>query len=133
MKLLLDTHILLWAAGAPDRLAQPVRTLLQLEQNELWFSAISLWEIAIKSALRRSDFRADPRILYRALLDNGYRELALIGRHTLEIDLLPALHKDPFDRMLVAQATVEGLTLLTADDMVAKYPGPVLHTDNVGG
>ncbi|TAL82954.1 MAG: type II toxin-antitoxin system VapC family toxin [Beijerinckiaceae bacterium] len=125
MKLLLDTHLLLWAAGQPEHLSAAVRAVIDDPQNELFFSAASLWEIAIKNALGRADFRADPRLLRRGLLENGYRELAVTSEHAVSIDLLPTLHKDPFDRILVAQSIVEGITLLTADPMVAQYPGPV--------
>ncbi|MEI7994972.1 MAG: type II toxin-antitoxin system VapC family toxin [Methylococcaceae bacterium] len=93
--------------------------------NELLFSAASLWEIVIKSGLGRSDFQVNARVLRRGLLDNGYQELAITSEHTVSIDSLPPIHKDPFDRILVAQATVEGIILLTADALVAKYPGPV--------
>lgn len=125
MKLLLDTHLLLWAAGAPDQLPAAARQLLEDPQNELLFSAASLWEIAIKRGLGRSDFQVDARVLRRGLLDNGYQELAITSAHAVSIDSLPAIHKDPFDRILVAQATVEGIILLTADALVAQYPGPV--------
>jgi PIN domain nuclease of toxin-antitoxin system len=93
--------------------------------NELIFSAASLWEIAIKRRLGRSDFRVDPRLLRRGLLDNGYLELPVTSEHAVAIDGLPPLHKDPFDRILVAQATVEGMALLTVDPTVARYRGPV--------
>lgn len=125
MKLLLDTHLLLWAAGNPNRLSAIARTLIEEPENELFFSAVSLWEIAIKCGLGRSDFQIDPRVLRRGLLDNGYSELPIISEHALAIDGLPPIHKDPFDRMLVAQATVEGITLLTADQLISQYPGPV--------
>ena len=81
--------------------------------------------MAIKRALGRSDFQADPRLLRRGLLDNGYDELAILSDHVVAIESLPPIHKDPFDRLLVAQATVEGITLLTTDSIVAQYPGPV--------
>lgn len=125
MKLLLDTHLLLWAAGLPDQLPTAARTLMEDPQNELLFSAASLWEIAIKRGLGRSDFQVDARLLRRGLLDNGYQELPITSEHTVFIDSLPPIHKDPFDRILVAQATVEGITLLTTDALVAQYPGPV--------
>jgi len=125
MKLLLDTHLLLWAAGSPEQLSTAARTLLEDPHNELLFSAASLWEIAIKRDLGRSDFQVDARVLRRGLLDNGYQELAITSAHAVSIDSLPPIHKDPFDRILVAQATVEGITLLTADALVAQYPGPV--------
>ena len=125
MKLLLDTHLLLWAAGSPERLSQDAYELLNDPDNDLLFSAASVWEIAIKRGLGRDDFRVDPRLLRRGLLDNGYNELAISSAHGVAIDLLPPLHKDPFDRILLAQSLVEGLTLITSDPMVARYPGPI--------
>ena len=99
--------------------------MLEDPQNELMFSPASLWEVAIKRGLGREDFRVDPRLLRRGLLDNGYRELPITSEHAVAVDGLPPIHKDPFDRLLVAQATVEGIALLTADPLVAHYPGPV--------
>jgi len=125
VKLLLDTHLLLWAASAPERLPAAALTLLDDAANILLFSAASLWEIAIKRSLGRADFQVDPRVLRRGLLDNGYEELSISSEHAVFIDSLPDLHKDPFDRILVAQATVEGITLLTADAVIAQYPGPI--------
>ena len=125
MNLLLDTHVLLWAAGVPERLPDDVRALLEDQDAKLFFSAASLWEVAIKSGLGRADFRVDPRVLRRGLLENGYVELAVTGAHAVAVDLLPPIHKDPFDRLLIAQAGVEGLTLVTADQVVARYPGPI--------
>lgn len=125
MKLLLDTHILLWAAGAPERLTSEARSLLENSENVLIFSAASMWEIAIKRGLGRDDFQVDCRVLRRGLLDNGYEELPIGSEHAVAIDALPAIHKDPFDRILVSQATYEGITLLTADSVVARYPGPI--------
>lgn len=125
MKFLLDTHLLLWAAGEPKRLSKAVRSLLEDADNELLFSAASLWEVAIKSALGRKDFRVEVRLLRRGLLDNGYSELPIMSDHVVAIESLPPIHKDPFDRVLVAQATVEGITLLTNDPVVAQYPGTI--------
>lgn len=125
MKLLLDTHLLLWAAGSPDRLPAEALHLLADPQNELLFSAASMWEIVIKQSLGREDFQADARVLRRGLLDNGYAELMITSEHAVAIASLPPIHKDPFDRVLVAQSMVEGITLLTADSRVAQYPGPV--------
>ena len=125
MKILLDTHLLLWAAGQPHRLSVGARKLIDNPANELFFSAASIWEIAIKRGLGRNDFQADPRLLRRGLLDNGYGELPILSEHVVAIDSLPPIHKDPFDRLLVAQTTVEGISLLTADSIVAKYPGPI--------
>jgi PIN domain nuclease of toxin-antitoxin system len=125
MKLLLDTHVLLWAAGEPKRLPASARRLMNEPDNQLLFSAASLWEIAIKRGLGRKDFQADARLLRRGLLDNGYSELPISSDHVVATESLPPIHKDPFDRILVAQATVEGVTLLTGDPVVAQYPGPV--------
>jgi PIN domain nuclease of toxin-antitoxin system len=125
VKRLLDTHLLLWAAGGSDRLRDVARALLADPDNELMFSAASLWEVAIKRGLGRDDFQVDPRLRRRGLRDNGYSELAITSEHAIAIDLLPPIHKDPFDRILVAQSTVEGITLLTADPMVARYQGSV--------
>ena len=118
---MLDTHLLLWAAGEPERLSAKARTLLLDPANQLVFSAASLWEISIKNSLDRADFNVDPRRLWRMLLVNGYRELPVTSEHTVAVNDLPQLHKDPFDRILVAQARVEGLLLLTVDKVVAKY------------
>lgn len=125
MKLLLDTQILLWAAGQPERLSKSARKLLDDPRNELVFSAASLWEIAIKRTLGREDFRVEPRVLRRGLLDNGYSELPISSQHAVSIDTLPPLHKDPFDRLLLAQALTEGITLLTADRQLSQYTGPI--------
>ncbi len=125
MKLLLDTHLLLWAAGDPRRLSKRARTLIDNPDNELLFSAASLLEVAIKRGLGREDFKVDARLLRRGLLDNGYSELPIISDHVVATESLPPIHKDPFDRVLVAQATVEGVTLLTIDSLVAQYPGPI--------
>jgi PIN domain nuclease of toxin-antitoxin system len=125
MKLLLDTHLLLWVAGQPKSLPAAARRLIADRRHALYFSAASLWEIAIKRSLGRDDFRADPGILQRGLLENGYGELAIRGEHAVAVAVLPALHKDPFDRILLAQAVVEGMLLVTVDGQLAQYPGPV--------
>ena len=125
MKLLLDTQLPLWAAGQQERLPAEARTVIDDGRNQLMFSAASLWEIAIKSGLRRADFRADARLLRRGLLDNGYDELAITSEHAVTIANLPPIDKDPFDRLLIAQSAVEGILLLTADPIVAQYPGPL--------
>jgi PIN domain nuclease of toxin-antitoxin system len=125
VKLLLDTHLLLWAAGQPDCLSKAARELIEAADNELIFSTASLWEIVIKRGLGREDFQVNARLLRRGLLDNGYSELPIGSEHVVAIDTLPLLHKDPFDRVLIAQALVEGITLLTTDEMVGRYPAPV--------
>jgi PIN domain nuclease of toxin-antitoxin system len=125
VKLLLDTQLLLWAAGGSKRITPPLRRLLMDARHELWFSAASLWEVAIKHSLGREDFRAEPAVLRRGLLDNGYQELAINGQHAVAVVALPAIHRDPFDRLLIAQAQIEGITLVTADEMLGRYEGPV--------
>lgn len=125
MKILLDTHILLWAAGEPGRLPAAALVVLGNPETELIFSPASLWEVAIKRGLDRADFQVDPRLLRRGLLDNGYVELPVTGEHAVAVVNLPPIHKDPFDRMLIAQATIAGIELLTVDEMVGRYPGPI--------
>jgi PIN domain nuclease of toxin-antitoxin system len=125
MRLLLDTHLLLWTVGADEQLSSAARQLIGDPQNEPMFSIASIWEVAIKRSLGRAGFRTDPGLLRRSLLDNGYGELTVIGEHAIAVASLPMLHKDPFDRILVAQSIVEGITLLTADPVVARYPAPV--------
>jgi PIN domain nuclease of toxin-antitoxin system len=125
MKLLLDTQLLLWAAGEPTRLSAPARKLINDSTHELVFSAASMWEISIKSGMGRNDFQVNARILRRALLDNEYVELPINCDHALATEALPPLHRDPFDRILIAQATVEGITLLTTDSLISQYSGPI--------
>ena len=126
MTLLVDTHLLLWAAGEPQKLSKKARRLLDDLDSQLWFSAASLWEVALKHGLGRKDFRVEPRRLRRGLIDNGWRELTISSEHAVATLDLPPLHKDPFDRMLVAQAQVEGLALVTSDELVARYDGNIL-------
>jgi PIN domain nuclease of toxin-antitoxin system len=125
VKLLLDTHLLLWAAGEPRRLPAAARRLIADQRHELHFSAASLWEIAIKQALGRADFHAEPGVLRSGLLENGYIEVAVTGEHAVAVTVLPPRHRDPFDRILIAQAVVEGMQLVTADAQIAGYPGPI--------
>jgi PIN domain nuclease of toxin-antitoxin system len=125
LNLLVDTHLLLWAAVEPHKLSRTARRTLEDAGAQLWFSAATLWEVAIKYGLGRDDFRVSPRQLRRGLIDHGWRELAVSSGHAVAIEDLPPIHKDPFDRMLLAQAHVEGLTLITSDEIVARYPGRV--------
>ena len=122
---LLDTHLLLWAASADDRLPAAVVERLEDDRTQPLFSAASIWEVVIKSGLGRKDFRVDAALLRRGLLDNGYLELPITSAHSLAVARLPDLHRDPFDRILVAQASEEGIELLTADRALAAYPGPI--------
>jgi PIN domain nuclease of toxin-antitoxin system len=125
MRLLLDTRILLWGAIEPERLSRVASSLIESPDDEMVFSAPSIWEIAIKTSLGRADFRIDAGMLRRNLFDNGYVELAVTGAHAATLAGLAPINKDPFDRMLVAQAIVEEVTLLTSGPTVAKYPGSI--------
>lgn len=125
MILLLDTHVLLWAAYEPGRLSEAARAAIEDASNQPWFSAASIWEVAIKASLGRRDFTIDAQVLRRALLESGYVELPISGAHAAATASLARVHDDPFDRMLVAQARTEGVSLLTADDSVAAYGPPV--------
>ncbi len=122
---LLDTHLLLGLSLRPGKLSSEARAIIEEPTNGLMFSAAAIWEVAIKFALDRDDFTVDPRILRRGLVDNGYVELAVDGTHAGEVSSLPPHHADPFDRIQVAQARIEGLALLTADPKVARYGSPV--------
>ena len=126
MKLLLDTHILLWAAGQPEKLSESTRTLLISSENSLFFSAASIWEVIIKLGLGREDFKVDPYRLRKMLVVHGYTELPVTAEHALKVNSLPLLHKDPFDRLLLAQARVEGMLLVTCDAAVSQYQESVL-------
>ena len=121
MRLLVDTHLLLWAAARSRRLPKEARLPLQDPANEVFFSAASLWEVVIKAALRKPDFKVDVALLRPALAEMGFVELAVSGAHAERLASLPPLHKDPFDRMLVAQSLAEPLILLTNDGVLADY------------
>ena len=125
MRLLLDTHLLVWAMGSPERLPAGLAPMLEDPLNTPVFSVASLWELVIKQALGRPDFRVEPAQLRRALLDGGWQELPIEAHHALDVATLPFLHRDPFDRLLLAQARADGLLLITADQQLAAYPGPV--------
>jgi PIN domain nuclease of toxin-antitoxin system len=121
VKLLLDTHLLLWAAADDPALPHEARLAIEDVENTLFFSVASIWEIVIKSALGRDDFKIDARVLRRNLLDAGYEELPIEAPHTFEVAQLPPLHRDPFDRVLIGQAMAEGIVLLTHDDLIKQY------------
>ena len=125
MKYLLDTQILLWAADDSKWLSAKARKVLTSSDSELLFSAASVWEVSIKNSLGRPDFALDPERFRRALVENLYVELPVTGEHAAATTLLPQLHRDPFDRLLIAQAMTEGIALLTADAEVARYPGAI--------
>ncbi|MEB3296732.1 MAG: type II toxin-antitoxin system VapC family toxin [Cyanobacteriota bacterium] len=125
MRLLLDTHLLVWAMGSPQRLPAGLASMLEDPVQTPVFSVASLWELVIKQALGRPDFSVQPALLRRVLLDEGWQELPIEAHHALAVAALPPLHRDPFDRLLLAQANAEGLLLITADQQLAAYPVPV--------
>jgi len=125
MRILLDTCIVMWAAAGTLPLSA-VR-YIEDETNALLFSAASIWEISIKHGMNRKDFIVDPTLIYNDLLRLGYEELPLTSRHTLTISSLPIIHKDPFDRILLAQAVYERIPLLTADRVISQYPGSIIY------
>ena len=125
MRVLLDTHLLVWASTGSEKLPPEARDLIEDPANEILFSAISIWEVAVKFALKRPDFEIDPRMLHRGLLAAGYVELPLTAQHAETVLSLPPIHRDPADRILIAQATAERIPLLTVDATIARYPGPI--------
>lgn len=119
--LLVDTHLLLWAAFEPDRLSAEAAKTLQSREMPLLFSLATVWEVAIKTSLGRPDFAVDPGLLHRALVAEGFVELPISAAHLIRVATLPWVHRDPFDRLLVAQAMEDKLTLLTADATLKRY------------
>ncbi len=122
MRLLLDTHIFLWAVSAHPRLTPALRNRLA-RAEAVYVSAASLWEIAIKSRLGKID--GDPLALVAAIEESGFQELSVSARHAAAVATLPLHHADPFDRLLIAQAFTEPLHLLTADQAFAAYGGAI--------
>ncbi len=125
MKLLLDTHVLLWVLGAPRRLPKAVRDDLADPDNDVFFSAINIWEIAIKSGQGRARFANDAALIAQEARDAGFVELPVSARHAVAVQDMPALHGDPFDRLLIAQALCEPAFLVTADVQIARYAVPL--------
>ena len=125
MNYLVDTHLILWAAVEPERLPAEAPNILASTGNHLYVSAASLWEVAVKQSLNRPDFQVQVGPLRAGLRANGYEELPVAGRHVITLPGLPMLHKDPFDRLLLAQAIADGFLLLPADRDLARYGGPV--------
>ncbi len=124
---LLDTQLLLWLAIAPDRLPAPLRTDLSDRRLPLLFSVVSLWEVAIKTSLGKPGFLVDATQLRDGLKQQGLQELGIAPEHALAVQHLPLIHRDPFDRLLVAQAIHHGLTLLTADLTLRGYGQQVIR------
>lgn len=127
MRLLIDTHLLLWGISHSRRLSAKATSLLSDPGNEYIFSSVNIWEVTIKHALGRPDFEVEPRLLRHTLLGRGFEELVMTSEHAMAVGRLPAVHRDPFDRLLIAQASVEGIFLVTADAEVATYPGPIIQ------
>ena len=125
MRVLLDTHVLLWALGEPRRLDAETRSTIESSDTEVLFSAASIWEIAVKSGLGRTGFAFDPAEIARAALDTGFTELTVRSNAAALVGRLPLLHRDPFDRLLVAQAIVERAILYTADKQLVPYSDAV--------
>ena len=126
MRLLVDTHLWIWFAQGDARLSLQARQLIDDPENDVLFSAVNIWEVAVKFGLNQIGFQVDPAILRRRLLANAFEELAVRGDHATALLALPRVHRDPFDRMLVAQAIVEERMQLTADRTLAKYPATQL-------
>jgi PIN domain nuclease of toxin-antitoxin system len=127
VKLLLDTHILIWVAQDSPLLSPKARALIANLDHELYFSAASLWELAIKNSLSRTGSVIDTARLRRQLLLNGYTELPITSAHAMAVENLPPIHRDPFDRLLFAQASTESLQLLTADALLVQYGPPTVQ------
>jgi PIN domain nuclease of toxin-antitoxin system len=121
MRVLLDTHILLWALLAPQRLDADWRKILESPEHTIYFSAVNIWEIAIKRALDRPDIDVEPDAVRREALQTGFQELPISGIHAATVRHLPDHHRDPFDRLLIAQAKTEPLLLMTDDAQIARY------------
>ena len=119
--LLLDTQLLVWVGYAPQRLGSSLVAELVDRRHVIWFSVVSIWEMAIKASLGREDFQVNPSALRLGLLEQGFRELPIQANHVLAVQQLPRIHRDPLDRLLVTQAAQERLSLLTADRTLLAY------------
>jgi PIN domain nuclease of toxin-antitoxin system len=126
MTFMLDTHLILWAAFNDPLMPAKAAEIIEDEGHRLAFSSLNIWEVVIKSGLGRTDFRIDPHALRAKMLKNGFIEIHISSDHVLAVATLPKIHRDPFDRLLIAQASVEGFDLLTADPVVASYPGRII-------
>ena len=124
-RFLVDTQLLLWNVYGSRKVPAPVARLFRDGRHQFFYSAASLWEIAIKAARGRQDFTADTAAIRETLEDNGFSELPVSEQHAVALSDLPAIHGDPFDRMLVAQAITEPMALITTDERLAAYPGTI--------
>ena len=121
MNYLLDTHVLLWTLVDPDKVPGTMRRLIEDAGNRISFSAASIWEIAIKHSLGKDDFPVEAATIWKAARETGFEELAVTAEHAVGVDAIPWLHRDPYDRLLVAQARSEGMKLLSLDPEVNTY------------
>ena len=126
MRLLLDTHVALWAITDHPGLSAKARELILAPDSTIWVSAVTVWEISIKSSLGRGDMPVSGKRALEHFRQAGYRLLAVEPEHAAAVEELPGHHQDPFDRLLVAQALSEGMRLLTHDSMVARYGDAVV-------
>lgn len=127
MNLLLDTHVALWAITDSPRLSKKARELIESPRSTAWISAASVWEIAIKHALGRGDMPVSSQDAVRFFRESGYRFLPVEAEHAMAVEDLPPHHQDPFDRILVAQALVEPMRLITHDPMMARYSDTIIE------
>ena len=125
MHLLLDTHLLVWSMGSPERLPAGLAPMLEDPGHIPVFSVASLWELVIKATLNRPGFEVQPALLRRALLDAGWQELPVRAEHVFAVADLPPLHRDPFDRLLAVQAMADDLVLASTDPAFALFEGGV--------
>lgn len=126
MNLLLDTHVALWAITDSPKLPPKARDLIESPKTTVWISAASVWEIAIKHSLGRGDMPVSGRDAARYFQESGYRFLPVEAEHAVAVEELPPHHQDPFDRILVAQALVEPMRLMTHDALVALYTDTII-------
>jgi PIN domain nuclease of toxin-antitoxin system len=127
MQLLLDTHILLWALVDDKRLSKKARELILAERNSVWVSAATIWEIGIKHALGRGEMPLSAQQAIKYCDEAGYQWLDIRPLHATNVEKLPPIHADPFDRMLIAQAIAESMKLLTHDTVLAQYGSDVMN------
>ena len=124
-RFLVDTQLLLWNVYGSRKLPARVARLFRDGRHQFFYSAASLWEIAIKAGRGRADFVADTAAIRDALEANGFHELPVAAQHAVALATLPGIHADPFDRMLIAQSIVEPMALITSDARLAAYPGTI--------
>ncbi|MDE1159873.1 MAG: type II toxin-antitoxin system VapC family toxin [Neorhizobium sp.] len=123
---MLDSHMLVWLVGASDRLPAKARIAIENPSNLIFFSSASIWELQIKHSTGRARLALPPVILHQVLVSNQFHEVPVTSQHGLRTAALPPIHRDPFDRILIAQAMAEDMLLLTSDQMVGRYPGPIM-------